>query len=337
MSNRVEPASDYVDMTESGSTPLKRPAGGPRLVGSGSESAPSTPPSELSDGGGVIAGPSRLPHPSIAVVSGPPEPTPAQLRCRKVSTYVLITIYVCIMVMLGLAIWQLIVAPRERHVVAWGIAAFFVALAVPLSLNDILLHMNHYVRPDLQKYYIRVLFMVPIYAVESWLALRFKDQKVYLETAREAYEAFVIYSFFSMMLSFCGGPDYLKRLMLEKAAVTGHSTSKMLPPFCWLRGWRLTTGQFVNRCRFGVFQYVFLRTLLAMLALILEKEELYGEGEWRNYAAPFPYFVVVLNLSQVWAMYCLVLFYHEAAEILQPLKPFPKFLVVKAVVFFSFW
>jgi hypothetical protein len=50
------------------------------------------------------------------------------------------------------------------------------------------MHCMHYVCPKLQKYYIRILFMVPIYAIESWLALRFKAQKIFLETAREAYE-----------------------------------------------------------------------------------------------------------------------------------------------------
>jgi hypothetical protein len=31
------------------------------------------------------------------------------------------------------------------------------------------------------------------------------------------------------------------------------------------------------------------------------------------------------------------MFYHELTEELQPLSPFPKFMAVKAVVFFSFW
>lgn len=36
-----------------------------------------------------------------------------------------------------------------------------------------------------QRHYIRILWMVPIYSIESFLALRFKGQKEYLETMRE--------------------------------------------------------------------------------------------------------------------------------------------------------
>jgi hypothetical protein len=35
----------------------------------------------------------------------------------------------------------------------------------------------------------------PIYALDSWLALRFIDARFYLDPVRECYEAFVIYSF----------------------------------------------------------------------------------------------------------------------------------------------
>ena len=44
-----------------------------------------------------------------------------------------------------------------------------------------------------------------IYAVESWLALRIKTTAIYFETAREAYEAYCLYCFFQMLLSYIAG------------------------------------------------------------------------------------------------------------------------------------
>ena len=51
--------------------------------------------------------------------------------------------------------------------------------------------------PRLQRHVIRILFMVPIYAVDCWLALRFKDATIYFDTVRECYEAYVIYNFYT--------------------------------------------------------------------------------------------------------------------------------------------
>lgn len=182
----------------------------------------------------------------------------------------------------------------------------------------------------MQRYYMRILWMVPIYSIESWCALRFKNQKIYLETAREAYEAYVIYSFFMLLHNFLGPRPKL----LERLRSKGESHKMMFPLCCFPR---MSPRGFLRRTSFGVFQYVFLRFTIAILTLILEHVDLYGEGEWKNPKVAYIYFLIILNVSQFWAMYCLVLFYHEFKTDLKPLRPLGKFLVVKAVVFFSFW
>lgn len=63
--------------------------------------------------------------------------------------------------------------------------------------------------------------------------------------------------------------------------------------------------------------------------------DVYGDGEFRGDVA-YPYLIAVNNMSQFVAMYCLVMFYKANNAELRPMNPFPKFLCIKAVVFFSF-
>ena len=57
---------------------------------------------------------------------------------------------------------------------AWVIAGIFVALAVPVSIYEVAMQLEYFSRPKLQIRVIRILWMVPIYALDSWLALRFE-------------------------------------------------------------------------------------------------------------------------------------------------------------------
>lgn len=44
--------------------------------------------------------------------------------------------------------------------------------------------------------------MVPIYALNSWIVLKFPQTSIYLDTIRECYEAFVIYNFMMYLCNF---------------------------------------------------------------------------------------------------------------------------------------
>lgn len=64
---------------------------------------------------------------------------------------------------------------------------------------------------------IRVLFMVPIYSVVSFLSYYFYTRAVYFEVIRDCYEAFAIASFFSLLCSYIAPDlhnqkDYFRRL-----------------------------------------------------------------------------------------------------------------------------
>lgn len=92
------------------------------------------------------------------------------------------------------------------HYIGVWIAGAFAITALVLSLLQILLHANYYSKPHEQKNIIRILFMVPVYAVISALSFRYYNYYIYLGVIRDCYEAFAIASFFSLLCSYIA-PD----------------------------------------------------------------------------------------------------------------------------------
>jgi len=61
-------------------------------------------------------------------------------------------------------------------------------------------HLINFTSPKLQVYTLRVLFICPIYGLTSAGCMFLGSEGIYLETVRDVYEAFVIYSFMSLVL-----------------------------------------------------------------------------------------------------------------------------------------
>ncbi|XP_012268248.2 transmembrane protein 184C [Athalia rosae] len=205
----------------------------------------------------------------------------------------------------------------------------FVLLALPISFYEIVQHMIHYTQPNLQKYIIRILWMVPIYAVNAWLGLIFPDSSIYVDSLRECYEAYVIYNFMMYLLAYLNADRHLEHT-LELSPQVHH-----MFPLCCLPDWEMGR-EFVHMCKHGILQYTAVRPITTLISCICEMNGVYGEGEFRLDVV-FPYMIAFNNLSQFVAMYCLVLFYRANSETLRPMKPIGKFLCIKAVVFFSFF
>ncbi|TGZ60757.1 hypothetical protein CRM22_008359 [Opisthorchis felineus] len=213
---------------------------------------------------------------------------------------------------------------------AWFIGGVFVLGAVPISLWTILDHLINYTKPYLQRHIIRILWMVPIYALDAWFALKFPSSAIYFDTLRECYEAYVIYNFLAFLLNYLRHehPDFI--YVIEQKPQVKH-----LIPFCCCPNW--TMGRrFIDHCRHGALQYTVIRPITTAIALICDRLGVYGEGDF-NFKHAFVYLTIINNVSQVWALYCLILFYQCTKEELRPMSPVSKFLCVKFVVFMSFW
>jgi hypothetical protein len=110
---------------------------------------------------------------------------------------------------------------------------------------------------------------------------------------------------------------------------------RLIVPFCCCGRWRLGAS-FLNRCRFGVAQYVLVRVVCSVVFVSLESLGLAGDGlnSWRSADL---WIYIVINASQLWALYCLVFFASVLWPALLPLRPINKFLLVKLVVFGFWW
>lgn len=84
-------------------------------------------------------------------------------------------LYVILIATVALVMYYMFHYQPERHVVAWVVSACCVLLSVPLTILDQCQHITYYVRPAVQRYYVRVLGMVIIYSIESFLALTLKS------------------------------------------------------------------------------------------------------------------------------------------------------------------
>ncbi|XP_017627584.1 protein LAZ1 homolog 2 isoform X2 [Gossypium arboreum] len=206
-----------------------------------------------------------------------------------------------------------------------------------------------------QKWIVSIVFMVPVYATESVISLWNPRFSLACDILRSCYEAFALYSFGRYLIACIGGETRviqllenesrkrLGKLLLERGEGGGEEGEEEKEEeihqksFCnfffrpYLLGEDLLTVE-----KFGLVQYMILKTLCAFLALLLEVLGVYGDGEFKWYYG-YPYITVVMNFSQMWALYCLVQFYDATHERLRPIKPLAKFISFKAIVFATWW
>jgi len=126
---------------------------------------------------------------------------------------------------------------KDPHLILWNSAAAFVLIGFPISIYGIVTHLSNYNQPETQVYIVRILFMVPIFSIQSWLGLRFKDYSIYFETIRDFYEAYVLYSFLQFLIQVLGGEEALILMLKDKSPTRGVHIGGL--QFClkpWLMG-----------------------------------------------------------------------------------------------------
>jgi len=195
-------------------------------------------------------------------------------------------------------------------------------LAIIISLYGIFRQLINYRRPVEQRLVVRILLLVPLFSITCGVAINWPNvAQVYFDPLREFYEAFVIYTFFSLLTVLLGG----ERNIIINLTVD-HSPTKHT--FSWLGSLDLSDpGDFLSLKR-GVLQYVWFKPFYCFMLLICETKKWDTIQLW---------LLVLYNVSVSWSLYNLAMFWKCLHIELSPFNPWSKFLCVKLIIFASYW
>ena len=218
----------------------------------------------------------------------------------------------------------------DSSTIAYVSSFGFTLLTIMISFRLITQHLGNWTLGHLQKHIVRIIFLLPIYAVESWMALYIRAASLYIETIRETYEAYVIWNFFSYVVALVGDEHRMLEI-LNSREKSGRGTHPFPCRLC-LTPW--SAQQLLRSCRLGIVQYVIIKNITAIAACILESYGAYDEGSFA-FTSGYLYLSAANNYSQTWALYCLVKFYVALKEEMH--SQVGKFVAVKCVVFVTWW
>ncbi|KND92235.1 Transmembrane protein [Tolypocladium ophioglossoides CBS 100239] len=236
----------------------------------------------------------------------------------------------------------ILIGPLNFHDLARIIAAACTLIAVVMSLFLIWMHALHYTQPREQRYIIRILFMVPVYAIAAFAQLQWYWHAIYFQVISDCYEAFAIASFFALLCHYVAPDLHTQKVFFREI----RPVKPWVMPVNWFakccggqRGpWRTPKSglTWFNIIWIGIYHYCFIRVTMTISAVVAQYFERYCESS--NSPVFGHIWIIVLNaLAVTVAMFCLIQFYVQLREPLAEHKLFLKIIAIKLVIFLSFW
>lgn len=208
--------------------------------------------------------------------------------------------------------------------------------SIMISFYTIASHLKAYRKPQEQRMCIRILFMVPLFAITTYITssglISTFYSKILLQPIQEIYESFIIYTFFTYLIYILGGE---KKILMElawknKSTVKHPLIGKILPsidisdPKDFL---------FIKR---GILQYVWLKPFFIIGNLIVDFNETDSNAD--NWVSKLKFWLLAgYNISATLSLYELAVFWKCLYKELMQFGPWPKFLCVKLIIFASYW
>eukprot|EP00658_Telonema_sp_P-2_P060604 TRINITY_DN4947_c0_g2_i9.p1 TRINITY_DN4947_c0_g2~~TRINITY_DN4947_c0_g2_i9.p1 ORF type:complete len:261 (+),score=64.94 TRINITY_DN4947_c0_g2_i9:61-843(+) len=170
------------------------------------------------------------------------------------------------------------------------------------SFELIFKHLKYFSCPEQQRHIVRILFMIPIYAVDSWASLMAPEASEFINPFRDCYEAYVLYSFIKLLEAYIGDLEALLPQLADQPI-------DHLAPFCCFKP-MIPDLHVMRRLNQGVMQYMLIRPVLVVFETIFKIADKGSyEGGVVDYTRAYAYVVFVLTISQTVALYGLVYIY----------------------------
>ncbi|SNX85684.1 uncharacterized protein MEPE_04393 [Melanopsichium pennsylvanicum] len=221
----------------------------------------------------------------------------------------------------------------KAHDVGWLVCGIMALIATVSSIWLIVKHLTYYTCPQQQRHIVRLLVMVPVYAIVSFMSYLFYQEALYYQTIRDCYEAVLVTSFFYLILAYTGDTR------AEQHAVFRSLDTTLKGFWVWPLGrckYSPSGLHFLWVIKISVLQYAIVRPLCTLIAVGTEYFGYYCLHSW------MPWFTHVwcalfISISVTLAMYCLIQLYFPVRTLVDPYKPIWKFLSIKTIVFLTFW
>jgi hypothetical protein len=213
----------------------------------------------------------------------------------------------------------------------YGVTWTCAIVAFIISTLHIVSHFRTYTCPPQQRLIVRISAVIPIYAISSALSFSFPDHVLYFAAIRDIAEAFVIYSFLTLLYDYLGGEGAIIN------AINGMPIrGSWMTWTCCLSGIPFSI-KVLRFCKRATLQFCFVRPLVSIMEVIMF-EAGYYEQELAFSLHSSPLFVTITyNLSISLALYGLALFYTCTKKILEPQRPLMKFISVKGIILVCYW
>ncbi|KAF8916835.1 organic solute transporter Ostalpha-domain-containing protein [Mucidula mucida] len=185
---------------------------------------------------------------------------------------------------------------------------------------------------------IRIMLMPPLYAVASLISLIAPGKAVLIDAGRDVYEAFVIYCFFHLLLSYLGGEREMLIMLQGREPKT-----PLFPMNLWRRELDGSDPYEWLWMKRGILQYVQIKPILAVATLLLKLTGTYQDGNFTP-TSGYLYISIIYNVSICLALYSLASFWLVVSSDLEgqgggaaSFRPVPKFVCVKGILVLTFW